>query len=317
MPFTLSHAAAALPGIRADATGRGRLVASALVAGTLAPDMTYYAASVVPAAMRWGALTHSPIGVLTVDVAIAAALVGAWLLLREPLLALLPEGRRGKAYALVRGRTWRGRPPVETLLWGCLSAALGAATHVFWDSFTHMDRWGVRWITVLDERVLGVPLYHQLQYGGSAVALVVIAAFLVRVWRRLPETSDPPGGHVPPRFSRRERLGAVALLGGAAVAGAAHRCVRRAATTPDAIPWDGYVPTAMFGAGAGLAAALAVYAAVAHTVAARARRRGREPVGGSTGGSAGEAVREPVEPAQSVGEPVEPVSGRADRGAAT
>ncbi|GAA2430568.1 DUF4184 family protein [Streptomyces macrosporus] len=280
MPFTLSHAAAALPGIRADGTGRGPLVASALVAGTLAPDMTYYAASAVPAAMRLGDLTHAPVGVVTVDVVIAAALVGAWLLLREPLVALVPASRRGRAYALTRGRPWRGRPLAGLVAWGCASAALGAATHVFWDSFTHMDRWGVRWITALDERVLGVPLYHQLQYGGSVLALVVIAVFLARAWRGLPDAPVPEGVPGLPPLSRRGRRGAVALLVGTAVVGAAHRCARRAAATPEAIPWDGYVPTAMFGAGAGLALALAVYAVVAHAVAARARRRVREPVSG-------------------------------------
>ncbi|GAA2413882.1 hypothetical protein GCM10010420_49310 [Streptomyces glaucosporus] len=280
MPFTLSHAAAALPGIRADGTGRGPLVASALVAGTLAPDMTYYAASAVPAAMRLGDLTHSPAGVLTVDVAIAAVLVGAWLLLREPLLALLPGSPRGKAYALTRGRPWRGRPPAPLLGWGCASAALGAATHVFWDSFTHMDRWGVRWITVLDERVLGVPLYHQLQYGGSALALVAIAVFLAGVWRRLPGTPVPEGVPGLPPLSSRGRRTAVALLAAAALAGAAHRCARRAAASPEAVPWEGYVPTAMFGAGAGLALALVVYTAVARALAARSRRGVREPVSG-------------------------------------
>ncbi|MFH0249947.1 DUF4184 family protein, partial [Streptomyces chitinivorans] len=215
MPFTLSHAAAALPGIRADGRGRGPLVASALVAGTLAPDAAYYAASLAPWIMRLGEYTHSALGTVTVDVLIAAVLLGVWLLLREPLTALLPEGARGRAYALTRGEPWRGRPPAGLLLRCWASAALGAATHVLWDSFTHMDQWGVRWITVLDERVLGVPLYHQLQYGGSAVALVVLAAFLVRAWRGLPHC-PAPALPVFSVLSARGRAGAAALLGAAA-----------------------------------------------------------------------------------------------------
>ncbi|MGW6509475.1 DUF4184 family protein, partial [Streptomyces niveus] len=54
MPFTLSHAAAVLPGIRRNGTSRGPLLASALVAGSMAPDMTYFAATAVPAAMEFG-----------------------------------------------------------------------------------------------------------------------------------------------------------------------------------------------------------------------------------------------------------------------
>ncbi|MFP8944227.1 DUF4184 family protein [Streptomyces fenghuangensis] len=281
MPFTLSHAAAALPGIRADGRGRGPLVASALVAGTLAPDAAYYAASLAPWIMRLGEYTHSVLGTVTVDVLIAAVLLGVWLLLREPLTALLPEGARGRAYALTRGEPWRGRPPAGLLLRCWVSAALGAATHVLWDSFTHMDRWGVRWITVLDERVLGVPLYHQLQYGGSAVALVVLAAFLVRAWRGLPH-SPAPALPVFPVLSARGRAGAAALLGAAAVAGAVHRCVRRAGAEPEAVPWDGYVPTALFGAGAGLALALPLYAVALRAVAARKRRTARASGAGAS-----------------------------------
>jgi len=277
LPFTLSHAAAVLPVLRADGTGRGPLVASALVAGTFAPDTAYFAASAVPAAMERGDFTHSAAGVLTVDVLIAAVLVGAWLLLREPLSALLPGEWRGRAYALVRGRPRRGRPTAGLLLRGWLSAVLGAATHVVWDSFTHWDGWVVRRVPVLDEEVLGSPLYHQLQYGSSALALVVIALFLRRAWRRLPDSPPPEG---VPALSVRGRLWAVALLGGAAVAGAAHRCARRAAATPEAIPLEGYVPTALFGAGAGLAPALVVYAVVVYTVAACACRRARRPVSG-------------------------------------
>lgn len=59
MPFTLSHAAAVLPGIRRNGTSRGPLLASALVAGSFAPDMTYYADSAIPGAMEFGQVTHA------------------------------------------------------------------------------------------------------------------------------------------------------------------------------------------------------------------------------------------------------------------
>lgn len=145
MPFTLSHAAAVLPALRGDGSGRGRLAPAALVAGSFAPDMTYYAASVVPGAMEFGDFTHSFTGVLTFDVLVACALVGAWLVLREPLVALLPRARQGRPAALLRCGTPRGPVRSSTALWWYASAVLGALTHVVWDAFTHHDRWGFGW----------------------------------------------------------------------------------------------------------------------------------------------------------------------------
>ncbi|RST00081.1 DUF4184 family protein, partial [Streptomyces sp. WAC05374] len=101
MPFTLSHAAAVLPGIRKSGTGRGPLVASALVMGSFSPDMTYFADTVIPGAMLFGDVTHGLMGILTVDVLITAALVAVWLMVREPLLALVPGRWQGRTHALV------------------------------------------------------------------------------------------------------------------------------------------------------------------------------------------------------------------------
>jgi hypothetical protein len=273
MPFTLSHAAAVLPGIRRDGTARGPLFASALVLGSFAPDMTYFAASVVPGAMEFGAVTHGPLGVLTIDVAITAALVALWLLVRDPLVALLPAAWRGRAYALLRGRPSGTRPQPATALWFYVSAVIGASTHVVWDAFTHFDRWGVRVVPVLAEPVAGFPLYTYTQYGSSAAALVALVWFVTTALRRAPVPSAPP----VPRLGRRARLLACGLLGVCVAAGIVHRCVRwyqywgRIDTPLDIIP------TACFGAGAGLAVGLVLYA-----TAVRLRERGRLPAGPDT-----------------------------------
>lgn len=180
MPFTLSHAAAVLPGLRRDGTARGPLVASALVAGSFAPDMTYFAATAFPGAMVLGDVTHSPVGIVTADVGIAAVLVALWLTVREPLVALLPARRRGPVYGLLRGRVWSERHPAVLAGWFTLSAVLGATTHVVWDSFTHLDRWGTRAVPFLGDVVAGFPVYLYAQYGGSALALGLLVLFTVR-----------------------------------------------------------------------------------------------------------------------------------------
>ncbi|WP_405580879.1 DUF4184 family protein [Streptomyces sp. NBC_01092] len=255
MPFTLSHAAAVLPAVRTDGTGRGPLVPAVLVAGSFAPDMTYYAGSVLPGAMEFGDVTHSFAGVFTIDVVVAWALVGLWLLLREPLVALLPVRRQARVATLLRCGAPRARvrPSLAARWYG--SAVLGALTHVMWDAFTHLDRWGMRLFPVLGEEIAGSPLYWYLQYGGSAVAAVVIAAFVTVALRRTPAAA-PVG---VPALSVRDRWCAVAVIG-ALAAGAA---VQRASHWWDywgstAKYWE-LIPTLCFGAGAGLALGLVLY----------------------------------------------------------
>ncbi|MEU6536147.1 DUF4184 family protein [Streptomyces sp. NPDC047000] len=256
MPFTLSHAAAVLPAVRGDGSGRGRLVPAVLVAGSFAPDMTYYAASALPGAMQFGEVTHSFPGVFTVDVAIAWALTGLWLLVREPLAALLPRARRARTAALFRCGAPHARVTPALAAWWYVSAALGSLTHVVWDAFTHHDRWGVRLLPVLGRNVAGSPLYQELQYGSSLAAAVVIAVFLVAALRRTPAAA-PVG---VPRLSARDRWWAWAVIGGCAAVGAVQRAARWwAYWGPKAKPWE-LVPTLCFGAGAGLVLGLLSYA---------------------------------------------------------
>ncbi|WP_037669570.1 DUF4184 family protein [Streptomyces griseus] len=256
MPFTLSHAAAVLPGVRTDGTGRGRLVPAALVAGSFAPDMTYYAASVLTGAMEFGDVTHSFPGVFTVDVLITWTLVGLWLLVREPLVALLPRARQGRVATLLRCGAPHARVRPSLVLWWYVSAVLGALTHVVWDAFTHLDRWGMRLFPVLGREVAGSPLYWYLQYGGSAVAAVAIGMFLLRALRRAP-AGEPVG---VPALSVRDRWWAGAVIGGCAVVATVQRATRWwEYWGARAKPWE-LIPTVCFGAGAGLVLGLLLYA---------------------------------------------------------
>ncbi|GHG06125.1 DUF4184 family protein [Streptomyces hydrogenans] len=281
MPFTLSHAAAVLPGLRWDGTARGPLVASALVAGSFSPDLTYFAATAVPGAMEFGEVTHSPVGLVTVDVLITAVLVGSWLTVREPLVGLLPGRWRGRVYGVVRGRPWRERRPAGLVAWFVVSAVIGATTHVVWDAFTHLDRWGTRAVPFLAEVVGGFPVYLYAQYGGSALALGLLGWFAARALRSVPAGSGTPGSVRVP--GRRERRAPAALIGACVVAGVAHRVLRWAAYWG----WDrietplDIIPTACFGAGAGLVVGLLLYGTAARLrerEGGRGRSRSLEPV---------------------------------------
>ncbi|MFF7013417.1 MULTISPECIES: DUF4184 family protein [Streptomyces] len=257
MPFTLSHAAAVLPAVRRNGTARWGLFTSALVAGSFAPDVTYFADTVIPGAMRFGGFTHSFLGVVTVNVLIAAVLVAVWAAVREPLVALLPVRVRGRVHRFVRGQRWT-RASFGPHAWLVFvgSAALGAATHVVWDAFTHHSRWGTELLPFLNRSVGGFPLYQLAQYGSSAVALVVLVRFVATGLRR---AAGNPVPKALPVLGRGERWGALGLLAACVVLGIAHRCVRfythfgRIENPLDIIP------TACFGAGAGLGAGLLLY----------------------------------------------------------
>ncbi|THA46684.1 DUF4184 family protein [Streptomyces sp. A1136] len=268
MPFTLSHAAAVLPAVRRTGRARGPLLASALVLGSFAPDTFYFLDAIVQGVMGYGDFTHSLLGVVTADAALTVALAACWLLLREPLIALLPRAWQGRAYSFLRGEDWRaGRRGPALALRFYLSAVLGSLTHVVWDSFTHLDRWGTNALPALGKPLaFGLPLYSFLQYGSSALAACALLWFTVTGLRRLPVSPVPPS--VPPA-GRVEVWCAVALAVVCVGAGVTLR-VMRYFTFFDRVrtPLD-IIPTVCFGAGGGLIVALLLYGALV-----RLRHRG-------------------------------------------
>lgn len=270
MPFTLSHPAAVLPFL-SGGRARGRLVGSALVAGSLAPDVPFFTDSLVHGTFAFGAVTHRWWAVPTVDVAIAAALAASWHgLLREPLVALLP-GRWADAAEELTAPRGRARDAAGAG-WFALSAAAGAATHVVWDAFTHDGRLGVRLLPVLAQTVHGRPVYWLLQCAFSVLGLGVLAWAVPRTLRRArPEPGPGPRRDVRRglRLPRRARASVTVLAGAAALAGAGQRLTRwDGGPLRDASVFD-LVPTVAFGAGAGVAAALVCYAAAVRLPALR------------------------------------------------
>lgn len=173
MPFTLSHPAAVLP------LARRPLVPSALVAGSVAPDVFWF----VPRLHGVGLTeTHEFTAVLWLDPLIALVLLGVFHgLLRRPLLALAP---RPLAERLPRDFSWR-RPG-----WIALSLVLGAATHVGWDAFTH-ESGGPAFLRI--PLVTGVDVGRLIQLVSTLAGAAVLAWWLWRWYRTAPGTPAPPG----------------------------------------------------------------------------------------------------------------------------
>jgi hypothetical protein len=163
MPYPFAHPAAAL----ALAPLMGRLaVPSALVIGTIAPDL-WYALPFVPTASHH--LSHSLAGVLLfcLPVSVAAYLL-FHLLFKDACLSLLPPALGAR----LRHFTVKGLPaaPLYAVLG---SLVLGTLSHLAWDSLTKSHAAGpVNWLqhasTLLGTLVLGWWLWRKLRSAPLA-----------------------------------------------------------------------------------------------------------------------------------------------------
>ncbi len=181
MPFTGSHPVAVLPFV-----GRLGLPTSALVIGSIAPDLPYYLPLPVTSAQ-----THSLVGVLGADLMLGVCAYLVWhLLLVAPLIWAAPEGlQRRIPDHLRRGITTRLASAKDLGLL-CLALVVGALTHVVWDAFTHTGMWGEQAIPGLNAPFFGLTLTRWLHLVSSIAGLGYLAWFMARWWRQAPEVGS-------------------------------------------------------------------------------------------------------------------------------
>ncbi|SDG12381.1 protein of unknown function [Blastococcus aurantiacus] len=174
MPFTPSHAAAVLPFLRTP------LPASALVIGSIAPDLPYY----LPVDIPWD--THTATALVTSDLLLGGLAWVVWHgVLAEPALAWAPGALRTRLTGVRPGLAARVRS-VPAIVLVALALVVGAATHVLWDEFTHAGRWGTEHLPALAREWGPLPGYRWLQYASGVVGGVVLLLWLARWWRRAP-----------------------------------------------------------------------------------------------------------------------------------
>ncbi|MFL5381404.1 MAG: DUF4184 family protein [Longimicrobiaceae bacterium] len=204
MPITPAHAAAAWP---LHAIAR-RLPLAALVIGTFAPDLEY-ALRLRPV----GKFGHSPLGLVVFCIPVTLLLFWGWRALVRPALApLLPAGLRRALEAPEPGRR------TDLVPLAVIAALLGAASHVFWDGFTHQTGWAVALIPLLSlsSSQLQLQWFTVAQYASSVFGMLVIAAWIALAWFRVPaaERAFAPG-------QRRRLAFAVLFIGAVTLAAAA------------------------------------------------------------------------------------------------
>ena len=172
MPLAPAHPAAVLP------LAQLGVPLSALVVGAVTPDAPVY----LPVGVSY-ARTHRWEGLPAV---VAMSLVALWLwsaLVRDAVVDLTPWlRRRVSARGGLARRAWLLAP---------LAVAVGAASHVLWDSATH--EWGfiVRDSAILRETYGPTPAYRWLQHVSTVVGTLVVVAYGVRELRRRPVVPRP------------------------------------------------------------------------------------------------------------------------------
>ena len=259
MPFTIAHAAVAPPVWKLT---RGRLVLSALAVGATAPDLEY-----LIHLRTHRTIGHTLPGIFVLCVPLTLLVLALWHKLIGPQLSrLLPE--RLAPLAAVASRPFRffgaGR---FTMI--CLSAALGAYSHILWDSFTHENSWFPRRFDVLREPAWdgGPLLVTLLQYGSSVAGLLLLVRWS---WALLRRPAAAPARRLPPLAARR-RWGWSLLLAAGVSAAACANAARLAVDTSWATPRD-LIAAGLVGAMAGvvpLAAAASALLAVGERVTLR------------------------------------------------
>jgi uncharacterized membrane protein YjjB (DUF3815 family) len=178
MPYPFAHPAAILPLI--GPLGRCA-VPSALAIGCMIPDAWYF----LPLLERDD--SHSLGGLLWFCLpAGLLAYLAFHLLLKQPLLALLPEPTAAKLAAYASPRL--PRAPWRAVL---LCLLIGACTHVVWDAISHASR--------------------VLQHGSTVVGTAVVAGWIWRRLERIPARALPRVLVLSPAL-RRSTLALLVLL---------------------------------------------------------------------------------------------------------
>ena len=213
VPFTLAHGAAALP------FRRFRLVTSALVIGTFAPDFEYFL-RLAPN----GGFGHTLPG--TFLLTLPLALLVLWLFhafVKLPVARLLPNAIQQRLTDHLGEFHFRGVSRFALVVGSIL---LGIATHLLWDSFTHPNTWPYRHWAFLSQRlllpVIGLtPVYKVLQHGSTVVGIAVLAAWLIVRYR----ISEPSGVVLASVPSPQRKMAILGIVTAIAIVGAVARAV--------------------------------------------------------------------------------------------
>jgi hypothetical protein len=172
MPFTPAHTAIVLPLLRSryfSATG--------LIVGSVSPDFEYFLKLSVNSSY-----SHTVVGMFYFDLPIAALIAVVFhQVVKRNLIRNLP-GFMQRRLQLLLSFDFLSYLRENYMVFAC-SALLGAASHLFWDSFTHNNTIMVESLpvyrgTYIPFQGVKYPLFYALQHISSAVGLTIVVAYV-------------------------------------------------------------------------------------------------------------------------------------------
>lgn len=191
MPFTFSHPAAILPLTFLPSRW---ISLTGLIIGSITPDFEYFIRMKI-----YSSVSHTWIGMFWFDLPLAILLSLIFhLVVRNSLFEHLPNVLRTRVYQF-KNSNWIYYLKNNFLVF-IISALVGIASHIFWDSFTHSDGYMVRSIEILNNSVFigdySVPVYKIWQHASTLIG----GLFVLYALFQLPKTETPRKQQSSTRF---------------------------------------------------------------------------------------------------------------------
>jgi len=173
MPLTFAHPAIVLP---LNYLPKRWLSLTGLIVGSVVPDFEYFIRMKV-----YSIYSHTWFGLIWFDLPLALVLTFVYHnIVRDMLISNLPRILYSRL-SIYKGFNWNNYAKKNSLV-VVISILIGAALHLFWDSFTHENGYFVITFNMINPvNVLGVylPLYKVIQHlstlAGGIVILIAIS----------------------------------------------------------------------------------------------------------------------------------------------
>jgi hypothetical protein len=179
MPFTPAHAAIVLPFVKLN---HRYVSATGLIAGSVAPDFEYFLKFSVDSFY-----SHTLLAILYFNVPMSFLLSLCFhQVIKRNLIRNLPDFLQSRFQVILETDfpAYVKKFPMAVIV----SCAVGAASHIFWDGFTHAGGYFVQHLSFykgasLSFEGVNYPLWYALQHISTIIGLTVLCIYILLMER--------------------------------------------------------------------------------------------------------------------------------------